>query len=196
MSLFYLIRHGDHHWLPRGIAGRIPGVHLNANGKKQVEELAERLAKAKFDAIYSSPLERAVESAEPLAKKTGLEIKMAPEIIELNFGDWNGKTFDQLNADPRWADWNRHRSVVRMPGGETMIEVQSRVVAFISKLHDQQPNATFALFSHGDSIRAALCHWLGMPLDLLPRVDLKPASVCILKLEGDAPSVVAINNSL
>jgi broad specificity phosphatase PhoE len=194
MSLFYLIRHGEHDWLARGIAGRIPGVHLNAEGRKQAELLPERLAQIKFDAIYTSPMERAIQTAEPLAKRLALNPQIAPELTELNFGEWNGKTTAELNADPRWAEWNRHRSVVRMPGGETMVEVQARVVVFLTKLHDQNPNGTHALFSHGDSIRAAICHWLAIPLDLLPRFDLRTASVSILKLDKDAPSVVSINH--
>ena len=193
MSEFYLIRHGDHDWLKKGIAGRIPGVHLNVRGKKQAEELAQRLARVKFDAIYSSPLERAMESAEPTARAKEMEIKVSPEILELDFGEWSGATFEKLKNDPRWAEWNKHRSVTRMPGGELMSEVQSRVVAFLARLHAENREGIFALFSHGDVIRAAICYVLGMPLDLLPRVDVEPASVSIIQFGGGSPRVVAVN---
>ena len=193
MSDFYLIRHGDHDWLKKGIAGRISGVHLNARGKNQAEELAKRLGRVKFDGIYSSPLERAMESAEPTARAKKMEIKVAAEISELDFGEWNGAIFEKLKNDPRWAEWNKHRSVTRMPGGELMSEVQSRVIAFLTRLHAENREGVFALFSHGDVIRAAVCYVLGMPLDLLPRVDVEPASVSIIQLGGGGPRVVAVN---
>ena len=193
MSEFYLIRHGDHDWLKKGIAGRIPGVHLNARGTKQAEELANRLERVKFDAIYSSPLERAMESAEPTAKAKGREIKVASEILELDFGEWSGAPFEKLKNDPRWAEWNKHRSVTRMPGGELMSEVQDRAVAFLARLHAENREGIFALFSHGDVIRAAVCYFLGMPLDLLPRLDVEPASVSIVQLGPGGPRVVAVN---
>jgi broad specificity phosphatase PhoE len=193
VSLFYLIRHGEHDWLKKGIAGRIVGVRLNARGKQQAESLAARLAAVNFDAIISSPMERAIETAEPLARAKGLPIEIAPEITELDFGEWNGATFDKLNADPRWATWNQFRSITRMPGGELMSEVQGRVVRFLEGLHTNNPNGTFALLSHGDSIRAAICYWTATPLDLLPRLDIEPASISILRLGPEGPRVTALN---
>jgi probable phosphoglycerate mutase len=193
VSDFYLIRHGDHDWLKKGIAGRIPGVHLNALGKEQADELTKRLAKIKFDAIFSSPLERAMETAEPVARAKEMKVEVAPGIIELDFGEWSGATFDKLKADKRWAAWNEHRSVIRMPGGEIMSEVQSRAVGFLEKLNAQNSKGTFALFSHGDVIRAALCYFLGTPLDLLPRLDVDPASVSIVQLGEGGPRVIAVN---
>jgi broad specificity phosphatase PhoE len=194
MSLFYLIRHGEHDWLKRGIAGRLPGVHLNASGREQAVELAVRLKGTIFEAILSSPMERALETAEPLAKAQGREVKIAPEITELDFGEWNGKTFQELNNDQRWATWNRNRTTYRMPGGELMSEVQGRVVGFLMGLHKTGSDRRFALFSHGDAIRAALCHWLGMPMDLLPRLQVDPASVSILKLDEGGPQIVVVNH--
>jgi probable phosphoglycerate mutase len=179
--------------LKKGIAGRIAGVHLNARGKQQAEELARRLATVKFDTIFSSPLERAMETAEPTARAKGMEIVVAPEIIELDFGEWNGVTFDKLHRDPRWTAWNRDRSVFRMPGGELMTEVQSRVVSFLERLHTENAAGRFALFSHGDSIRAAICYFLGVPLDLLPRVEVDPSSISILELGERGPRVHAVN---
>jgi broad specificity phosphatase PhoE len=193
MSLFYLIRHGEHDWLARGIAGRIPGVHLNDAGRKQAAALADRLKETRFDTIFSSPLERARETAEPIAHAQNKTIVIANEILELDFGEWNGKTTAELNADPRWAKWNRDRATMRMPGGELMAEVQSRVVTFLVDLHAKNPGGTFAIVSHGDSIRAAICCFLGMPLDLLPRLQIDTASCSILKLDDGGAHVLAIN---
>lgn len=193
MSQFYLIRHGDHDWLKKGIAGRIGGVRLNAFGQAQSRELAQRLADVRFEKIFTSPLERAIETAEPLARAKSIQPIVVPEITELDFGEWNGCLTETLNADPRWAQWNRHRSVLRMPGGELMSEVQARVVGFIERAHLESPHGIFALFSHGDSIRSALCYWLGVPLDLLPRFQIDTASVSILSLDERGPMVLAVN---
>jgi ribonuclease H / adenosylcobalamin/alpha-ribazole phosphatase len=193
VSLFYLIRHGEHDWLKRGIAGRISGVRLNAHGKQQAENIAVRLAPVKFDAIISSPMERAIETAEPLARAKETKITIAPEITELDFGEWNGSIFEKLNSDPRWTEWNRNRSVVRMPSGELMSEVQARVVGFLERLHSQNSNGTFALFSHGDSIRAAICYWTATPLDLLPRLEIEPGSISVLRLTAEGPRIVTLN---
>ena len=194
MSLFYLIRHGEHDWLKRGIAGRTAGVNLNADGRRQAAELADQLRNARFDAIYSSPMERAIATAEPLATNLGMEVRVAPELTELDFGEWNGRTFEELHADSRWATWNRDRTTCRMPGGELMSEVQERVVGFLLDLHAGNGKGTFALFSHGDVIRAALCHWLGMPMDLLPRLHVDTTSVSILKLDEQGPQIVVVNH--
>jgi probable phosphoglycerate mutase len=193
VSDFYLIRHGEHDWLKKGIAGRIPGVSLNAHGKQQAEDLVCRLSDVKFDVIYSSPLERAMQTADPVARSKGMEIVVAPEIIELDFGEWSGATFDKLHADPRWAEWNKKRSIVRMPGGELMCEVQTRIVAFIDQVHREQKKGNFALFGHGDVIRSAICYWLGMPLDFIPRVEVDPASVTILRIDEGGPHMLAVN---
>jgi broad specificity phosphatase PhoE len=193
MSLFHLVRHGEHDWLKRGIAGRLDRVFLNEEGRKQAEELARRLASVKFDAIFSSPMERAVETAEPLARAQGKELLIAPELTELDFGEWNGKTFQELNADGRWARWNRDRTTIRMPGGELMSEVQNRVVTFLMGLHARNFNGIYAVISHGDSIRSALCYWMGMPMDLLPRLHVDTGSVSILALDERGPQVVGVN---
>ena len=134
-----------------------------------------------------------METAGPVARAKEMKVQIAPEINELDFGEWNGATFDRLKTDPRWAAWNQHRSVVRMPGGEIMSEVQSRAVAFLEKLNAQNPKGKFALFSHGDVIRAVICYFLGMPLDLLPRVDVEPASISIVQLAEGGPRIIAVN---
>jgi probable phosphoglycerate mutase len=193
MSQFYLIRHGDHDWLKKGIAGRIAGVHLNALGLAQAEALPQRLESVTFAKIITSPLERAIETGAPLARAKGLAPVIAPEINELDFGDWNGQLTEMLHADPRWADWVRHRSVRRMPGGELITEVQARVVGFLERLHLENPHGHYALFSHGDSIRSALCHWMGLPLDLMPRLQVDPASISILSLDERGPMVLGVN---
>ncbi|HWH67867.1 MAG TPA: histidine phosphatase family protein, partial [Candidatus Sulfotelmatobacter sp.] len=96
MTIFYLIRHGENDWVGKAIAGRSPGVHLNAAGRQQAEQLAKQLAAHPIQQLFSSPLERARETAEPLARRLGLEVQIAPALTEMDFGQWTGKTLAEL----------------------------------------------------------------------------------------------------
>src|SRR6059036_1326091 len=106
------------------ITGWLPGVHLNPSGVRQAGRLSERLAGAGIVAIYSSPLERAVETAQPLAGKLGLSVVQRRALGEIHFGDWTGRTLDQLDGDAEWRRFNSFRSSTQPPGGELMPEVQ------------------------------------------------------------------------
>lgn len=118
MTKVILVRHAVNDFLPKGIAGRKPGVHLNAEGKRQAESLAEHLARLPIAAIFSSPLERARETAEPLARRLGQHVEFAPELLEVDFGDWTGKSLQELDAIPLWEHWNSFRSCTQIPNGE------------------------------------------------------------------------------
>ena len=194
-TTFYLIRHGDDDLVGKAIAGREPGVHLNEKGHQQAEQLVDRLRSISIDHIYSSPLERARETAFPLAKERGLEVRVTPEIIELQFGEWTGKSFKELAADPHWQLWNRFRSEGRIPNGETMAALQSRFVDCLCQLWRRHPDSSIALFSHGDPIRSALYYYLGIPLDFVNRLEISTASVSILRLSETGPQVLCVNQT-
>lgn len=193
MSVFLLIRHGYNDVLGRRITGRLPGVDLNARGRAQAEALAERLADYGIDHVFSSPLERARQTAEPLAHRIGIPMQISEAINEIAFGTWEGKTLEELAAYPGWQNFNRVRSTTRPPGGELMSEVQARMVGEIEDLRHRYPKAVIALVSHGDPIKAALAHYAGLPLDFLPRLEVSPASVSVLSAEDWGPSVLGIN---
>lgn len=193
-TTFYLIRHAAHDWLGRGIAGRLPGVNLNAAGREQAKRLAVRLGDVPFAAVYASPLERARETAEPLAARVGLPLQTLDEINEINFGDWTGKTFPELDGDPRWPAFNTFRSGTRIPDGETMAEVQLRMVTAMERLRDKNPDGAVALVGHGDPITAAVAYFLGVPLDLCGRIEIEPASVSIVALADWGPRVLRVND--
>ncbi len=193
MTKFYLIRHGANDLVGNSIAGWRPAVHLNQEGRDQAARLAEKLAGEKLQLLYSSPLERALETAQPLAQRTGLEIRIAKEIGEVQFGEWTGRKFAELGPDPRWQLWNRFRGLARTPGGESMIDLQSRMVAFLQQLWEGNPDATIALFSHGDPLRSAILYYLGMPVDFIHRIELSPASVSLLTLDRNGPQFHFIN---
>lgn len=193
MTTFYLIRHASNDTIGKSIAGRMPGLSLNRTGQREADKLAARLGKKQIDLIFSSPLERAVETAVPLAKRLGLDIQISDALNEIDFGPWTRQTFEQLAELPGWQCWNSFRSGTRVPGGETMLEAQTRIVTEILRLGAEYPEQSLALFSHGDMIRAALAYFLGVPLDLFQRIEVAPASVSILLLSEYEPRVVCVN---
>src|ERR1700687_5853917 len=128
MTIFHLLRHGEHGLLGRVLAGRMPGVGMTEHGRAEIAAQAERLAGEKIAAIYASPLQRTRETAEIIAARLGLPIAFRDDLIELDFGEWTGATFDAIRADPLWISWTTQRSLARIPGGENMREVQRRAV--------------------------------------------------------------------
>ncbi len=134
MTNFLFIRHATHDLLQERILGRTPGIHLNESGKRQAERLADRISVFDIDAVYSSPLERARESASPLAHRLNLPLVVADEFNELNMGDWTNRTFCELNALEEWQRWNTFRSKTTPPEGESMLEVQQRVLRKLADL--------------------------------------------------------------
>lgn len=193
MATFYLIRHGSNDHLGKSLAGRLPNVHLNEKGRIESENLARALAAVPITRLISSPLDRARETAEPLSRKLGLPIELSTEILEVDFGDWNGATLKQLDSDPLWHLYNSCRSATRIPNGELIVEIQSRFVCKLESLRLENRDSTMAIFSHGDPIRAALCYYLGIPLDFLQRLEVSPGSYSILRLEPWGPQILGIN---
>jgi probable phosphomutase (TIGR03848 family) len=193
VTTLLLIRHALCDPVGRSIAGRSPGVHLNPEGRHQAAALAEALAALPVLAVYSSPLERAVETAEPLARRFGREVEMLEELNELDFGEWTGRTLPELEPLALWRAWNDSRSSARMPGGESMAEVVDRALEGVRRIQRAHAGGMVAAVSHGDVIRGLLAHLLRMPLDLLHRLEVSPASVSVLGLDGDAPRLAALN---
>jgi broad specificity phosphatase PhoE len=180
MLRLLLIRHTEHDLIHSTIAARMPGVHLNETGRQNATRLAEALARTAIDAIYSSPMERSIETAQPLADRLGLELTLAPAINELEVGDWTGKNFAEIQDDATWKLWNTFRTQARPPNGESILEVQARAVGFIESLGTG--DRCVALFSHGDVIRAALCHFFGLHLDFIMRFEIDPGRVSVVEI--------------
>ena len=195
MPTILLIRHALVDAVGRLIAGRMPGVILNATGRKQVEELAIRLAPIPIAAVYTSPLERARETAAAIARSRATEPIVHDGFIEIDFGEWTGHSLESLADDPRWVRFNTCRGGTRIPGGEMMLEVQARVVAALTDLQERHDSSTVAVVTHGDVIKAAVAHYVAMPLDLFHRIEIAPASVSILELPGGCPKLVRLNDT-
>jgi len=188
-----LIRHGQTDAVDRYIAGTAEGTPLNAEGRQQVERLAANLRDVPLAAIAASPLTRTRETAEPIARSQGLHTRIVAGLAEFEFGEWTGAPFRDIDADPRWRRFNSVRSLVSPPGGELMLQVQQRAVSALLDLAANFPDAHLAVVSHGDVIRAALMFFLGIPLDFVHRLEVSPASVSVVLLDGNAPIVRRVN---
>jgi broad specificity phosphatase PhoE len=190
----FLIRHAAHDNLERFLAGRLQGFSLGTAGKAQAARLAQRMTREKIDAIYTSPRERTRETAEVVASVCGLR---APDVVEeldeVDFGSWSGQTFDTLNTDEHWLRWNTVRSHVRTPGGESMLDVQRRVLLLIEELGHRNGDKRLALISHADVIKAAVSWILGLPIDAWPRFDIAPASITTVMMGDWGAKIVTLN---
>lgn len=179
-----LVRHATYDRLGKVLAGRMKGVTLSDQGRAEAERLAERLKRENLTVVYTSPLERARQTAEPIAEATGAELREDEGIQELGFGDWEGAEFEALESDPRWKLWNRDRTHARAPGGETIWEAQHRAVRWLEGVAREHSGQAIAAVSHADIIKALIAHGLGLPLDLTYRFEVSPASLSVI-IAGD-----------
>lgn len=193
MTVFYLVRHGEHVLAGRVLAGRTPGVGLSERGRAEIRAVAERLAGEEIAALYASPMQRTTETAEILSARLDRPIRYREDVIELDFGEWTGLTFDQVRMDQRWAVWQSCRSISAVPGGESMRQVQDRAVNALFDLRRTHHDGTIVIVSHGDVIRAALLFALGMPLDLYSRIEVGLASISTIRIDDTGIRVPALN---
>lgn len=195
MPIILLIRHGENDFVKTGrMAGRTPGVHLNERGQQQAQELAEALIKAPIKAIYSSPMERAIETAEPLAAKLGQEINIRPSLIEANIGDWTGLEIKVTRKLPEWKIVQNAPSRFRFPGGESFSEIQYRLVNEMESLaKEHKEDEIVACFLHADPIKLIVAYYMGMPLDHFQRLGCDTASATVLMLGGSGAGLLKLN---
>jgi probable phosphomutase (TIGR03848 family) len=195
MTTFLLIRHAMCDPVGKSLAGRTSGIHLNDVGRAQAERLAARLSGVALDAVYSSPRERALETAEPIARAHGLPPCVVDALDDIDFGRWTGRTLRDLDGDAEWIRFNTFRSVVRAPGGEQMLEVQARSLAALEAMRRAHPDGRCAVVSHADVIRGTLAHFMGIHLDLMYRLEIAPASISVLHITEGAVSIDGVNLS-
>lgn len=194
MTTILLIRHGVNDFVGKRLVGRTPGVHLNETGLKQAEQVAEVLRCAPIKAIFSSPLERAMETAAPLAAALNLEVQPHAGLLEVDFGEWQGITFGAMHRKKLWKTVTAQPSEVCFPAGESFTGAQQRVVAALNQIGaDFGEKDVVACFSHSDIIRLAMAHFLGAPLDAFQRIIVDTASISILHLHEARIRVAAVN---
>jgi len=198
MPIILLIRHGENEYTRTGkLAGWLEGVHLNEHGQKQAEAIAQRLSKAPIIAIYSSPLERARETAAPLAKAKGLRVRIEAGLGEVRYGEWTGQSLKRLARTRLWRVVQQQPSQMEFPEGETFRAVQSRAVEAVEHLAREHAKSKglVACVSHGDVIKLIVAHYLGMPLDLFQRLSISTASLTSLRLGSGQPALVKLNDT-
>lgn len=196
MTIILLIRHGENDWVgSHRLAGRTPGVHLNEKGREQAVVVADRLREQPITAVYSSPLERCMETAQPLAEALGVAVQPRPGLLEADYGDWQGASLKDLAKEADWQLVQFYPSGYRFPGGETLREVQSRMVAEIEAIRDAHPKEVVAIYCHSDVIKSAVAHYLGAPLDLFQRIVIDTASVSVIGFHQFGPRIIRINDT-
>ena len=197
MTTLLLIRHAQNEWVSSGkLAGWTPGVHLNEEGRRQAVLLGERLADAKLQAVYSSPLERAVETAQAIIERhNALEVCIHQGVGEVDFGEWQGKRLRQLARTRLWKVVQNYPSGARFPGGESIREMQFRVVGALEEIAASHPRSVVAVVAHSDVIKAMMAHYMGMHLDLFQRLMIAPASISIVALGRMGPRIIRLNDT-
>jgi broad specificity phosphatase PhoE len=187
VTSFIFVRHGAHDLLDRVLAGRAIDVSLNAKGRQQARTLAKQLRRRRIVRILSGPSRRARETAEAIAAALGLSVEIAYELDEQDTGAWGGQSFERLESDPRWKEWNAKRGSTRPPGGESMGELQARIVDYLRKLSRDHQDETIVLVSHGEPIRATLLYCRGIPFDDFMDVVVPAASVTEVSMSTARP---------
>ena len=183
MSRLLLVRHGD---TALNSAERYWGqtdVELSAAGLRQAEKLRDRLAKQKLDVIYSSDLRRALATARTIASGQQLEVITCPELREINFGEFEGLTFEEISQlypemAELWANWSFQ---IKFPGGESVDQLNARVTKFLDRLKKHTPEQTVLVVAHSAPLRLIICHLLGIELRRWRQLRLALASLSILE---------------
>ncbi len=186
------VRHASHDLLGKILCGRMEGVGLNARGFGQAEALGLTLAAEQPGRIFSSPLLRAVQTGEAIARQCDRTLQTDPALNEIDLGDWTGARFETLDADPAWQDWNRERGRHRPPSGESMQDVQDRVAAWCQSIALQGDGTAIAI-SHADVIKAACCMALDLPIGRYDRFDIDPCSVSELHVDSWGMKLAYLN---
>lgn len=192
-ALVGLVRHGAHDELGRILSGRASDIGLNGPGRREAEALARALAGRGVARLESSPRLRTRQTAEILGAALGLAVTIAPALDEIDFGDWAGRSFADLDADPAWQRWNSARASAPTPGGETMAAAVRRAMRHLDGLG--RAGETVLCVSHCDVIRGVVAHCLGLSLDNILRFEVGTASICWLNADGQGGAQVLTVNA-
>jgi probable phosphoglycerate mutase len=197
MTIVLLIRHGLTDANVKGIcAGRMPGVHLNSEGQAQAAALARRVQRLPIAAVYSSPIERAVETAQAVADARALTVQTRPGLIETDTGSWTGQMFNDIQQKDAavWHALQTHPKSTRIPGGETIDEIAARMAAATEEIRLAHPSEMVAVVSHADPIKAVIAHYIGLDLDRFQRLHIGNTSVSVLALNEHGATLHVMNH--
>jgi probable phosphoglycerate mutase len=191
-----LVRHGTTGTTGRLLPGRAKGLHLAESGAVQARRAAERIAELdRIDAIYTSPLERAKETAAPIGEALDQRPVVERGLLECDFGEWTGAELGKLMKLPEWQTVQRAPSTFRFPGGESFTEMQVRMVSTLDRLRAAHPGGTIVCVSHADPIKAAVAHAVGTHLDLFQRIVISTCSISVMAWTSAGPIVLSVNST-
>ncbi|MBI5824176.1 MAG: histidine phosphatase family protein [Chloroflexi bacterium] len=197
MPLVLLIRHGENDYVKTGkMAGRLPGVHLNERGQNQARALGEALKNVPIKAVYSSPLERAMETASPIAGLHKLKIQQEPDLMDTHVGKWQGRSWKILRLTKAWKIVQNAPSRFRFPDGESFPETQLRIVNVLERIIQthKKPQDIIAVVFHADPIKLAVSHFLGLPLDHFQRLGCDTGSLTALHAGEAGAHLIKLNH--
>jgi probable phosphoglycerate mutase len=195
VTTLLLVRHGTNDWVHGRLAGWTPGVHLNEEGRQQAQALSTRIGDLPIAAIYSSPLERCVETAQAIAGPRQMQLRLVEGLGEVRYGEWQGAELKDLYKHELWPGVQHYPSGTRFPNGETLGEVQARAVATLDALRAQHPRELIIAVSHADLIRLVLAYYIGVHVDLFQRLVINPCSLSAVSFERMGPRLIAYNDT-
>jgi probable phosphomutase (TIGR03848 family) len=198
MPLVLLVRHGENDYVKKHrLAGRQPGVHLNKKGLAQAQAVAERLKGSPVKAVYTSPMERARETAQPIAEALELEPIVRDGLLETDIGEWTGEPIKKVRRLKLWKIVQGAPSLLRFPGGESFAQTQHRIVLELEALCSQhEPKDIFVCVSHADPIKLAVAYYLGLGLDNFQRLVVAPGSITAIHIGEMGSQLLNLNYDL
>src|SRR5215467_7756311 len=177
------------------LSGRMPGIDLSDKGVGQAEATAQRLAKLPVAAVYASPIERTTQTAQQIAAHHDLDVQSLPGVIEADYGDWTGGKIAELAKTDEWRVVQVAPSRARFPNGESLYEMQVRMVRALDEVVARHPHETVVVVSHADPIKSAIAHYTGMHLDQFQRLNVSPASVTVFDFHPYGVMMVKCNDT-
>ena len=194
MTILYLVRHAVTEHTGKKLSGWMEDIPLSDEGRGEALAVAERLSDQKLDAVFSSPIDRTLQTAQPIAERHDLPIATSKALGEVEYGKWTDRSLKVLARTKLWAQVQRWPSAARFPDGETLREVQVRVVGEIERIVGEYPRGRVCVVSHGDPIKLICAHYLGVHIDLFQRIVVAPASVSVVAVSGSGPAILALNS--
>jgi probable phosphoglycerate mutase len=194
-TLLFLARHAVTADTGSVLSGRQPGIDLSDTGREQAAALGERLATLPIAAVYASPIERTMQTATAVAARHGLGVQELPGVLEADYGGWTGGKLGDLAKEDLWRTVQRAPSRARFPDGESLAEMQVRMVAALEAVIADHPGEMVLVVSHADPIKSAIAHYTGMHLDHFQRIVVSPASVTVLQLSAHGAAMVKCNDT-
>lgn len=195
-TLVLLVRHGTTPTTGKVLPGRARGLHLSDRGREQAQRAAERISEiGTVHAVYASPLERARQTAAPIARAVRKTVRIERGLLECDFGHWTGASLKRLAKKPEWTTVQRTPSAFRFPDGESFLEMQIRMVDAVDNIRRRHAGKTVVCVSHADPIKAYVAHAMGTPLDLFQRIVISTCSITAVLVGDGAPIVLTVNST-